>query len=225
VDLEPTPRAELAKKYVEMMGGHDRVLGEARKSFDAGKAELAAELSTLLVRMDTKDEAARHLKAAAFRKLGYAQMNASWRNYYLVSAMELDGQIPEEIYLHQARGMLGPALGGLPPENQIASLPSRLVAEKVFDEDVVVGVRYADAPDTFRLHLRRGVLEVSKKPIGDAAFTLGVTRAGMGKLLAGTAAEDLLGSAITVDGDATRAAKFLASFERAFEKKPEVVVR
>src|SRR5262249_34994395 len=154
--------------------------------------------------------------------LGYAQMNAAWRNYYLVSAMELDDQVPEAIYLHEAAAMLGPAMEGLPAKNQIASLPPRLRAEAQLDEDVVVGVGYTDDDATLLLHLRHGVLEVSTKPATDAAFTLVVSHAAMGRFLAGAAPGDLLGSAITVDGDATRAAKFLGSFERAFQKKPEV---
>src|SRR6185437_2667411 len=88
VKLDGTPPVEYARRIVGLMGGRDRVLVEARKAYDANDDRFAAELATLLVRVDVKDMDARHLKAAAFRRLEYAQMNASWRNYYLVSAME-----------------------------------------------------------------------------------------------------------------------------------------
>ena len=53
----------------------------------------AAELATYLVRVDHDDMEARIVKANSFRKLGYAQININWRNWYLTSAMELEGKI------------------------------------------------------------------------------------------------------------------------------------
>ncbi|HVU06047.1 MAG TPA: alkyl sulfatase dimerization domain-containing protein [Polyangiaceae bacterium] len=225
VDLDPTPRAELARRTVALMGGREKVLSEAKRSFEKNDSQFAAELATLLIRIDTRDMDARHLKAAAFRKLGYAQTNASWRNFYLVSAMELDDQVPSSIYLYEAKQMLGPAFRGLPADNQMATLPTRLAAERALSEDVVVGVRYTDDAAAFRLHLRRGVLEVAKRDAADASFQLRVTRASMGDFLSGTAASDLVGHGIDVDGDSARATRFLDLFERAFREKPEVVVR
>jgi len=51
----------------------------------------AAELATLLIRIDRDDQAARAVKAASFRKLGYAQINGVWRSWYLSAARELEG--------------------------------------------------------------------------------------------------------------------------------------
>jgi alkyl sulfatase BDS1-like metallo-beta-lactamase superfamily hydrolase len=225
VELDPTPRAEQARHYVQLMGGRDRVLNEARRAFKAGKNQQAAELATLLLRINIDDEEPRRLKAAAFRKLGYAQMNASWRNYYLVSAMDLDQQVPEAIYVHEAVKVLGPALRGLPAANQMASLPTRLRAEDTLDKDFIAAVRYTDEDAVFRLHLRHGVLEVSPLTPTGAKFVLNVTRIAMGDLLAGVDPASLLGSAIIVDGDAKLAAEFLGYFDRAFQHRPEVVVR
>jgi len=225
VDLNPTPRDEQAKHYVALMGGHDRVLAEAKRAFHNEEHQRAAELATLLLRIDIDDEEPRHLKAAAFRKLGYAQINASWRNYYLVSAMELDSQIPSAIYLSEARKMLGPALRKLPPASQVMALATRLRAEETFDKELIAGIRYTDVEARFRLHIRRGVLEVSPLRPSAAAFMLVVTRESMGDLLSGTDPSDLLGTAILVEGDMEAAKQFLSYFERAFQVKPEVVVR
>jgi alkyl sulfatase BDS1-like metallo-beta-lactamase superfamily hydrolase len=225
VDLDPTPRREQARDYVKLMGGRDRVLNEARRAFKANKHQQAAELATLLLRINTEDDEPRRLKAAAFRKLGYAQMNASWRNYYLVSAMELDRQIPEAIYLREAVKMLGPALRGLPAQNQMAALPTRLRAEETYDKDMIAAIRYTEDGTLFRVHLRHGVLEVSPLRPAGAKFVLNVTRESMGDLLAGVDPATLLGSAITVEGDANLAKEFLSYFDRAFQHRPEVVVR
>lgn len=225
VDLDPTPPAESARRHVALMGGRDKVLAAARKAFADKDDHFAAELATYLIRIDQKDMEARHLKGAAFRRLGYAEINASWRNYYLVSAMELDDQVPEGIYTAVAgKLMLGPALAGMPPEAQIALLPPRLKAEETFADDVVIAVHYADVKEPFKLHLRRGVLEISRGDVSHAAFTLEVTQASMGAFLAGKAFDDAF-APTAITGDAAAAAKFFGHFETPFTKKPEVVVR
>lgn len=225
VDLNPTPRPEQARRYITLMGGRDRVLTAAKNALAKNKAQEAAELATLLLRVNVSDDEPRRIKASAFRELGYAQMNASWRNYYLVSAMELDGQIPTAIYLREVAKVLGPAFRTLPPESQLATLPTRLRAEATFDKNLIVAVRYTDLDRTFRLHLRHGVLEVSPLRPSGAVMLLEVTQQAMGDLLAGVDPKELLGTAITVQGDPNVAAEFLGYFERPFQAKPEVVVR
>jgi alkyl sulfatase BDS1-like metallo-beta-lactamase superfamily hydrolase len=226
VDLDPTPRDKYSTRVIALMGGHDKVLAASEQALKAGDAQFSAELSSLLVHAATGDTQAQHLQAAAFRKLGYAQISANWRNYYLVSAMELDGQLPSAPYLKGASEMLGGAYKGLPASNQVAALPSRLRAEATLDQDMVVGVRYTDVKDEFRLHLRRGVLEVAHKAAVDAPLIFEVTRPAMGALLAGAALPELLQSqAVKVIGDPATATRFMGYFERPFTAKPEVVVR
>jgi alkyl sulfatase BDS1-like metallo-beta-lactamase superfamily hydrolase len=226
VALDPTPPAEYAKRLVTLMGGQDKVLAEAKRALSAGDAQFAAELATPLVRLDTKNAEARHVKASAFRKLGYAQMNASWRNYYLVSAMELDDQIPSAIYLHEAAKMLGTAMRGLPARGQMALLPVRLKAEETLGEDVVAAVHYTDENVDFALHLRHGVLEVAARSANAPAFRLELTRPSMGTVLGGGSFSDQVdGGSIKISGDAALARKFFSWFEVPFTKKPEVVVR
>lgn len=224
VDLEPTPRDEYARRLVALMGGRAAVLTAARRAYAEHDDHFAAELATYLVRIDKKDLDARHLKAAAFRRLGYGQLNANWRNYYLVSAMELDDQVPAAIYTRAVGKMLGTAMKGIPPASQIESLPSRLKAEETFATDVVAGIRYAEEAAPFRLHLRRGVLEVSRRPIPDAQFVLEVTRDSMGTFLAGGSYAEAFATS-PVKGDAALAARFFTWFEVPFKHKPEVVLR
>lgn len=224
VELDPTPPVEQARRLVALMGGRDKVLEAARRAFTDKDDHFAAELATYLIRIDKSDMEPRHLKAAAFRRLGYAQINANWRNYYLVAAMDLDDQLPGHLYQHFAAKMLGTAMKSLPAESQIASLPSRLRAEATLDEDVVAGVRYAGEKEPFRLHLRRGVVEVSRRPIEGAAFTIEVTQAELGAFLAGASFADAF-DRTKITGDVARAARFFGFFEKPFQSRPEVVVR
>lgn len=226
VTLDPTPPVESAHRLVELMGGRDRVLAEARRALTAGDAQFAAELATYLVRLDPKAMDARRVKASAFRRLGYAQVNASWRNYYLVSAMELDDQVPEALYLHEVRKILGTAMRGLPPEAQMALWPVRLRAEETLDEDVVAAVRYPAEGKDFTLHLRRGVLEISTGLSQQAAFTVTTGHDAMGAVLAGAPFGDALDrGALSVAGDASLARRFFGWFDVPFTHKPDVVVR
>ena len=219
------PPVEHARRMTALMGGRDPVLAAARRAFADGDDGFAAELATLLVRIDRDDMTARHLKAAALRRMAYAEMNAPYRNYYLVSAMELDGQVWEPLYLRLAAAPLGAAMKDLPAEQQIALLPTRLVAEQTLDQDIVALVRYRGGAQ-FALHLRHGVLEVGTTPVRAPAFTLTVTRAAMGALLTGASLDDELASgAIGLDGDGAVARRFFGWLERPFVMKPEVVVR
>jgi alkyl sulfatase BDS1-like metallo-beta-lactamase superfamily hydrolase len=226
VALDGTPRVEYARRLIQLMGGRDKVVSEAERVIAAGDNVFAAELVTLLIRANTKDMQARHIKAAAFRRIGYAQMNASWRNYYLVSAMELDDQLPESLYLRSAGELLSSAYKGLPADKQIESLPSRLKAEETLNVDIVALIHYRDVAEDHTLHLRRGVLEVSHRPAEHPAFTLTVTRASMGAILAGAALDKQLAThEVQASGDVALAQRFFGWFEPPFTHKPEVVVR
>ncbi len=230
VALDPTPPAELARRLVTLMGGRDKVIAEAKRTLGAGETQFASELATMLVRIDPKDMEARHVKASALRRQAYAQRNASWRNYKLVSAMELDDQLPSFVYLHEAAAMLGPALAGLPAESQVALLPVRLKAEDALDQDLFVGLRFTDENTDFSLHLRRGVLEVAHGT-GDGAghpvVALAVTRASLGACLGGASYSDAIDRGVlkVTVGEAAVAKRFFGLFEVPFTEKPEVVVR
>jgi alkyl sulfatase BDS1-like metallo-beta-lactamase superfamily hydrolase len=226
VELAPTPSVEAARRLVALVGGRERMLAEAERAYQAGDAQYAAELATPLVRIDQKDMQARHLKAAAFRRLGYAQMNANWRNYYLTAAMDLDDQIPEALYLKVAGRTLGSAMRSLPPAAQVELLPSRLIAEQTLNEDLVLGLHYRDAGEDFALHLRRGVLEVAPGPAAAPVFTIDATTEAMGALLAGAAPDEQINQdGLRLGGDEARARRFFTWLERPFTHKPEVVVR
>ena len=105
--LDPTPPVESARRHIALMGGRDRVLSEAKQAMDAGDAQWAAELSTYLIRVNHEDRDARAVKAAAFRKLGYASINTNWRNWYLASAHELDGTLDTGAVTARARANFG----------------------------------------------------------------------------------------------------------------------
>ena len=95
-NLNPLPRVESAKKYVEYMGGVDAVVARARKDFKAGNYRWAAEVMNQVVFADPSNQEARHLEADALEQLGYLAETAPWRNAYLTGALELRGGVRAE---------------------------------------------------------------------------------------------------------------------------------
>ncbi len=55
-NLFPTEPRKRAVRYVELMGGRQKVLNAARKSFNDGDPQMGAELTTFLIRIDHEDK-------------------------------------------------------------------------------------------------------------------------------------------------------------------------
>lgn len=89
VNLNPlTPVAE-AKKMVQYMGGADQILQQAAEDFEKGDYQWVARVTNVVVFSDPKNQVARKLCAQALTQLGYQAESGTWRNEYLVGALEL----------------------------------------------------------------------------------------------------------------------------------------
>ncbi|HMD48293.1 MAG TPA: alkyl sulfatase dimerization domain-containing protein, partial [Bryobacteraceae bacterium] len=78
-NLNPLPRVENARKYVEYMGGAAAVIARARDDFKAGNYRWVAQVMDQVVFADPSNKEARNLAADAFEQLGYASESATWR--------------------------------------------------------------------------------------------------------------------------------------------------
>src|SRR5262249_43783725 len=85
------------RKYVEYMGGAEAVIGRAREDFAKGEYRFVAEAMSHVVFADPSNAVARHLGADALEQLGYAAESATWRNAYLVGALELRQGRPDTV--------------------------------------------------------------------------------------------------------------------------------
>ncbi len=161
VALDPIPKKKQSKRLVRLMGGRNTVLKEAKKVYENGDYQWAAELATYLIRIDHNDRDARNIKAAAFRNLGYAQMNINWRNWYLTSAMELDGSLDMES-AHKLPGQKFASpdvVKALPAGVIIEALTLRLIAEQTFDAQLTMGFQITEADENYAIEIRRGVAQ------------------------------------------------------------------
>ena len=87
--LNPLPPVARGRKYVEYMGGAEAVIGRAREDFERGEYRFVAEAMSHVVFADPANTEARRLGADALEQLGYAAESATWRNAYLLGALEL----------------------------------------------------------------------------------------------------------------------------------------
>ncbi len=232
VVLAPTPRPEHARRLVELMGGREAVLVAARAAVDEDDdPQFAAELATYLIRIDAHDQEARLVKARAFRRQGYAQINPTWRGFYLTAAGYLEGTLVD--LLDSLHGLVGvvrnspDTLGGLPPEVIVAQLPVRLVAEAVLDLRLVVGLDFTDAGEAFTVELRRGVAEVrvGRDPAAEVVLTGDRRVLGPVLLAGGDPAARLAADGLTVVGSTEAATAFLAAFEDPSTHYPPIFLR
>ena len=88
-NLNPLPPVERGRKYVEYMGGAEAVVERARGDFAKGEYRFVAEAMSHVVFADPANVQARRLGADALEQLGYAAESATWRNAYLLGALEL----------------------------------------------------------------------------------------------------------------------------------------
>lgn len=226
--LDPTPRAEQARRLVELMGGRDKVLAAAQEALDKGDSQFSAELTTYLIRVDLNDMDARRLKATAFRKLGFAQINPTWRGFYLLGAHVLDGTLkPDLVYNQAGAALISPeTLSRFPARSQIDALPPRLKAEETLDLVAALGVEFTDVDEAFTITIRRGIAHVQTGLVDERIATLHGDRAAIGPLLAGVdVKKSLANKGLKIDGEPKQVQAFLAHFETPFRVWPNYFLR
>lgn len=213
-DLAPTPRHLYGQRLVELMGGREKVLAAAQEALQQQDAQFAAELASLLIHDDAEDQAARQLKADAFRQLGHAEVNTNWRNFYLMGAMELEGRLdPDRLMLH----LNNPAnLARLPGAVLVDNLRYRVAAEQARDQHLRLQLQLADTGQTFGVELRNSVIQIHPGGLDKAAASLQLDRAGLGKLMTGnqTLAQLLKSKQVKLRGDKAAAEQFFKLLDR-----------
>ncbi|MGH3580313.1 MAG: alkyl/aryl-sulfatase [Mycobacterium sp.] len=203
------PPQALGTRYVEAIGGVDRVVELAQQAFDDGDFRWAATLLDHVIFTDEKHTAARGLYADTLEQLAYGAENAVWRNFFLSGATELrEGNF------------------GTPTQTASPSLMSQLTPEQVFDTfainvngprawdlDLTIDVTFVDLAADYRLTLRNGVLVHRKTPADPSTATATVTFATKGRLLA-FAAGDTDSPGVETTGDAGALAALLGVLDR-----------
>lgn len=190
-DLHPYPPCETGEKYVQFMGGPEKLMKNARASFDKGDYRWVVQVMNHLVFADPGNTDARKLQADALEQLGYQSESGPWRNFYLSGAMELrDGvqtipEVPPSFILSVPTDIffdyMGMLLKGWEARNEKAVFDIHFnVKENISTDKKMEG---------YRLEIENGVINHSdlKTPYSTPDLTISTTREIFYNLIAGIA--------------------------------------
>lgn len=230
VALNPVPRRERSSRLVKLMGGYEAVWEAAQNALDAEDFQWAAELSTILLRANATDTKARGIKAAAFRQMGYASININWRNWYLTSAMELEGGLDERLAAVDMQAVFLPPdiVAALPTGAILRSMTSRLKAEDALNTKETLAIKIKDErPAAFGLEIDRGVCRFIEGLPASADYVLTMDRGTLNAIVIGQGSfADAVGTAkAQLAGDSDSFFAFIDLFEDPWRVKPPLTLR
>jgi alkyl sulfatase BDS1-like metallo-beta-lactamase superfamily hydrolase len=217
VNLAPNPPAETGRRYVEAMGGAEKVRTMAQASYDAGDYAWAAELLNHVVMSDATDAAARALLARCYEQLAWQSENSLWRNIYLTGASELRGGAPAP---SRPAATQAAVIANLPTPMLFDLLAVRLNAERVGADKLRLAFVFTDRNERTYVTVENGVL--IHRPIaapGPVDATLTMTRP---EFLAAVLGGLPLAPTVQVAGDRAALTRFTGWFDQPRSNFPIV---
>jgi alkyl sulfatase BDS1-like metallo-beta-lactamase superfamily hydrolase len=206
--LWPHPPEALAPRYVDAMGGIDRVVELAKAAFDSGDFRWAATLLDHAIFTDSEHAAARALYSDTLEQLAYGAENATWRNFFLSGAAELrDGNLGTAVQVASPT-----MLSQLTPEQIFDSLAIRVNGPRSWDLDLAFDITFADSDANYRLALRNGVL-VYREIAPDPASATATLRLASKMRLLGAAFGDFTSPGLELSGDETALQSLLGALD------------
>ncbi len=221
-DLDPLPPVENARKTVDYMGGADAVIDRARGDFAKGEYRWVASAMNQVVFADPNNRAARELGADALEQLGFQAEAGTWRNAYLVGAMELRNGVPKIPGNNTANAE---TLKALNTEMFFDYLGVRLNATKAEGKTMVINWSFTDSKQQFVLNLENSALTYVKgrqAANADAAVTLARDTLDAVTLQRTTFPDAMKAGLIKIDGDPRKLDELLSMLD-TFKVMFEVV--
>ena len=219
-NLNPLPPVERGRKYVEYMGGADAVIGRARDDFARGEYRFVAEAMSHVVFADPANAEARRLGADALEQLGYAAESATWRNAYLLGALELRQGVPATT----ARAPVSPdVVRAMSLDLFFDYLGVRIDGEKAEGRRIVVNWVFPDLDRRYVANLENCALTYLADRSSDTAdATVTLERAVLNTVVLRelTFADAVARGLVRVEGDAVKVAELfglLDDFRLMFE--------
>ncbi|MGJ7509744.1 alkyl/aryl-sulfatase [Variovorax sp. GT1P44] len=198
--LNRLPPVDAAKRYVAAMGGEAAVIANGRKAFDEGDYRWVAEMVNHVVFANPANAEARALQADALEQLGYQAESATWRNAYLMGALELRAG-PRT----SGASSSGPdTVRGMTNELLFDYIALRLDHEKTDGMKAAISMVFSDTNEVWALELSNSVLNNTKgRVLKNPDVTLTLTRpAFLAMLLQGKKVPELVQAGmLKVEGD------------------------
>jgi linear primary-alkylsulfatase len=171
--LDPLLPTESAKRYVAAMGGEAAVVALGRKAFADGDYRWVVELVNKAVFANPNNAEARALQADALEQLGYQTESATWRNAYLIGALELRSG-PKDMGASSS----GPdTVRGMTNELLFDFIALRLNHEKTDGMTAAISMVFSDSNEVWALELSNSVLNSTRgRVLKNPDVTITLTR-------------------------------------------------
>jgi alkyl sulfatase BDS1-like metallo-beta-lactamase superfamily hydrolase len=171
--LDPLLPTESAKRYVAAMGGEAAVVALGRKAFADGDYRWVVELVNKAVLANPNNAEARALQADALEQLGYQTESATWRNAYLMGALELRSG-PKDPGVSSS----GPdTVRGMTNELLFDFIALRLNHEKTDGMKAAISMVFSDSNEVWALELSNSVLNSTRgRVLKNPDVTITLTR-------------------------------------------------
>lgn len=213
-NLDALPPVEVARRYVALAGGADKLLAAAQGAYDAGDFRWAAELLKHLVYAERDNAKAKALFARTLEQLGYLAESSAWRNFYLTGAYELRQGPPSQGITSAA---LIDMLQHTPIERFLEAMAANLNGPKAEGVNLKINLVFTDLKESYVLWIENAVLHHRRaEPARDADATLRLTKPFFLRLVTRDAgAKDLLMSKETkIEGSTLSLGRFFALLDK-----------
>ena len=158
-DLFPLSLDERAKRFVDLAGSEQGLIGHVKQAVAKKDYQWALVLCDQLLRINPESDVVRELKAVALSSLGSNQTAATARHYYLTQALEVENKLHIGMMKIKDKEMVH----NVTMEGIFDGMAVNLDPEKSADVDVIAGFRFPDTGQAYTVHVRRGVAEIQPK--------------------------------------------------------------
>ena len=164
--LNPLPPAKSSVRYVEFMGGADKVLEKAIVSMKNGEYRWVGEVLNHVVFADPDNMKARKLLAEAYRQMGYQAESGPWRDIYLTGAKELAEGKGEESFDKQLSREF---ILQVPLVEFMKALSVTLDADKAANQRLKINIFFKALDQNFVLTIRNSVMHYREAAYDESA--------------------------------------------------------
>ncbi|MDO6525068.1 alkyl sulfatase dimerization domain-containing protein [Motilimonas sp. 1_MG-2023] len=199
-DLNNLPPAEVAKHYVEYMGGEKAILAKAKKDFAGGQYRWLAEVLKHVVFANPENKDAKMLLADTYEQLGYQAESGPWRSVYLQGAFELRNGVPSAGGANTASPDI---IKNMPPKMLFDYLSVRINPEKAAGKNFTINVDFTDFDEQYTLSVENSVLNYTQKQVENPDVTLTITKAKLDEIQLGLTnmEEAIIAGDVKLDGE------------------------
>jgi linear primary-alkylsulfatase len=211
-NLDPLPPSAAARKLVEYMGGADAAIARAHADFRRGEYRWVASVMKEVVFADPDNREARELEADALEQLGYQAEAGTWRNEYLVAAMELRSG-PSK--LKAPSTLSADTLRAVTLDDFFDLLGVRLNGPRAEGKTMLINWIFTDVGKEYAVNLENSALTYAHGLAEDAQTTLTLTRDTLDSIVLKktTFPEAVKSGQIVVAGDSGKVGELLTLFD------------